>query len=364
MSYKVNNVLQFRWNSDGEFVGTSYTEGKREFAIDDPSLLRALESLSGAVRRDEGIDLIRSALETTEEEATDLFDTLVERAVLLPDDHRNFTESEDWFDKSWRRALYYNLGTRNAGVSERDSPATESSRRESLDSYVSDPSAPAAFGSFDGETLHELPSPKELPDESLDRVLMSRHTSRAFKSNSVSVRDVSTLLYHAFEPVRELRQNLLEYSDSDELARRDCMMHLAFDIYVLVARCDELETGVYQYSIRDHALAPVQTDLVDGEAADEAVTDTIIGQEWNHGSAFTTYFVARFDRARWLYRHSRGFRTLFMDVPAQAQRLILVATAMDLNNFLTPALRNEFVDELLDVDGYDEAAIYTVTVGD
>lgn len=363
MSYKVNNVLQFRWNSDGDFVGQSYAEGKQEFAVEDPSLLRVLESLPGPVSRDEAIDVIESTVETTRDAATETFETLVEREVLLPEGHRNFTESDDWFDKSWRRALYYNLGTRNAGVAEGDADP-ESARREPLAEYAADPSAPDVFGSFDEQVLHELPSPEELPDRSLDDVLTSRKTSRSFKSNPVGIQDVSTLLYHAFSPVRELRENLADYADSDQLDRTDCMMHLAYDVYVLVARCEDLETGVYRYSIRDHALSPVRTDLVDGAAADEAVTDTIIGQEWNHGSAFTTYFVARFDRARWLYRHSRGLRMLFMDVPTQAQRLILTATAMNLNNFLTPALRNEFVDELLDVDGYDAAAIYTVTVGD
>lgn len=363
MSYKVNNVLQFRWESNGNFVGQSYAEAKQEFPVEDPSLLRVLESLSGPVSRDEAIDVIESTVDTTRDAAAETFERLVEREILLPEDHRNFTESDDWFDKSWRRALYYDLGTRNADATERDADP-EAARREPLAEYADDPTAPDVFGSFDEKALHELPAPEELPDRSLDDVLLSRKTSRSFKSNPLELQDLSTLLYHAFSPVRELRENLADYEDGDQLDRTDCMMHLAYDVYVLVARCEDVQTGVYRYSLRDHALAPVQTDLADGAAADEAVTDTIIGQKWNHGSAFTTYFVGRFDRARWLYRHSRGLRTLFMDVPAAAQRLILTATTMNLNNFLTPALRNEFVDDLLDVDGYDAAAIYTVTVGD
>lgn len=364
MEYRTNNIAQFGWNSDGTFIGKSYAKTRRKYEIGDPALLRVLERMLEGTTRERGIDIIQSETDVSSEEAGELFDSLIDRELLLPADHRNFTEADQWFDKNWRRALYYHLGTRNMDFADRDVDDPNAVRREVGATYAETEEAPPVFESYDDQQLHELPDPEPLPNKPLNEVLMARSTNRAFKSNEMSLQDVSTVLYHTFDPVREAREYVAENAESDPLVHTTHSMHLPFDVHLIVARCQDLSPGIYKYSIRDHALAPVHTDFEDPTTADEAVTETIIGQKWNHGSAFTVYFVARIDRYRWRYRHPRAFRTLFMDIPTHAHRLILAATAMDYENFLTPALRNETVDGHLDVDGFNEAAIYTVTIGE
>jgi nitroreductase len=77
-------------------------------------------------------------------------------------------------------------------------------------------------------------------------------------------------------------------------------------------------------------------------------------------------FTADFERYQWRYRHSRALRNILMDLASLAHRLILATTALEHDNFLSPAIADQEAEELLNIDHreFEEAALYVVSVGE
>lgn len=366
MTYLTNEISQFRWRGNGfetsSFLGKTYTESGRTFELENPRLLRVLEFALEERSREQIVEFIESTYDLPTEEASALFESLVEKEFVLPADHDNFTDADEWFEKKWRRALYYHLGTRDLTYAERDVDDLDGTKRTVLASYTEDGQPPDVYPSLPGDPV-ELPEPEPLPETPLNEVMLRRRTNRKYTGEPISARELSTLLYHAFDPVRDVRDRLESAAGESPLQTQQSH-HLTFEVYPVVMRGSDVENGVYQYSIRDHALHPIQVGYFDdGQHADEVVSETIVGQQAISGASLACYFSASFERYQWRYRHSRALRTLFSEIPSHAHRLILVATALGFRNFLTPAQKDEVIDDVIGLDGYREAITYFTGFG-
>lgn len=362
--YKVNNIMQFTWEFDGdsssppEFLGRTYTDSKQSFQLDGARLLGALQVAFEPQSRETIVDHISTELGVGNPEANQLFEQLVDGEFLLPADHDNFTDADEWFEKDWRRALYYHLGTRNLEFADKQGDGSE----EVLETHDSPPDV---FPTFDSEDLIELPEPATEPEMPLDETMHRRRTCRTFRGEPIDARMLSSLLYHTFDPVRRVREHIRDHGEDDLTLQIALSHHLMFEVYPVIMRGDGIERGVYQYSIADHALYPIDTDRFEtAEEADDLVSAISVGQQAVKGAALACYFTGHFERYSWRYRQSKALRTMFREVPAHAHRLLLVATTLDYRTFLTPALQDSKIDAVLDVNGYDESVFYFTVVGE
>lgn len=132
----------------------------------------------------------------------------------------------------------------------------------------------------------------------------------------------------------------------------------ALETYFFAFSVDGLEPGLYHYDPRGHRAVLLRR----GDLTDEVVT-MCIGQDRPRGAACAFVITAVWERYMFRYRHPRAYRTLLINVAELAHKYILLATALDLSTFLTPALRDEFADQLLGVDGLKEAPLYVVAIG-
>jgi len=371
MTYQTNRLSQFVWETGDSdeftpdsFVGKTHTESKRAFEIDSPELLRILEfGLEGA-EYDNLVSFAAEEFDMDISEAEGLVDSLIKREFVLPTKHSNFdSAANEWLNKQWRRALYYHLGTRDLDYADRSGEDNVDERkRQVLSEY--DESPPAVYPSKGGAIIN-LPEPEALPNEPVDTVISRRRTRRNYSGNPLSLKEISTLLYHTFDPVREIRDRIATADRDDPIQTRQSH-HLLFEPYLAVMRGedDAVDGGLYHYSISDHSLHTLDQSFFDnGSHADDVVSESIVGQQFINGAGLACYFAASFERYQWRYRHSRALRTMFQEISSHAHRMILVATALGFGNFLTPAQKDKMIDDLFDLDGFTESIAYFVGVG-
>ena len=63
------------------------------------------------------------------------------------------------------------------------------------------------------------------------------------------------------------------------------------------------------------------------------------------------------------YNHPRAYRTLLINTGELAQKYITLSSAYQLTCFMTPAFEDQIADDLLGINGYEEAPSYLVAIG-
>jgi SagB-type dehydrogenase family enzyme len=130
------------------------------------------------------------------------------------------------------------------------------------------------------------------------------------------------------------------------------------ELYPVVLRSPDLQTGVYHYNPALHTIAKISN-------ADDA-TIHMMGQRQAGTSGMPLAFIVtiRFCRNLWKYRYSKSYLFSWLDVGHFVQTLVLVCNAYGLGCFLTPALDVECAQTSLKLTNvYDECAVYLVCVG-
>ncbi|ELY92130.1 nitroreductase family protein [Natrinema altunense] len=358
MKVRTNNLVQFDWNgpANSGIRGTVFVDGTANtYELDDVDVVAVLEYALTARSKDDLRTFARDSLECDTTAADDLLDTLIETGFLLPDDHENFVAYRTWMEKGWQRALFYHLRTRTADV-ERPTPPDD---REGT-TRSGEPLEPPSATARDGPRI-DLPDPDELPDESFRAVALRRRTHRNFSGTEMDLTTLSTVLHHSFGPVRAAFDHLEETPLAE--TEPGALRRAGLRVYPVVQRCRDVPPGVYEYAIREHALFRIRKfDTV--ETADDAVTDAAHRQNHHTDAAVSLFFGSVFDHDQQWCPKSRGLRNSYVHVSEHAHRLILVATALRLRNFVTPALKDTRIDALVGVDGDDEAITYMVAIGE
>lgn len=358
--YRVSPFVRFRWSSipydSDDLTNLVYTaeeaESKKE--VTRQELIHVLDAVAGGLSRGDLEDVIETELGVANDIAADVLDSMLERGLIIPTDNELFDKANEWYDKEWHHALFYHASTRNVNhIEKSDDDGDEV--RATLTSFHNESDPPSLTSEITGSEV-TLPEPDQLPDVPLNDVLMDRSTSRSF-SGSISLATLSTLLHYTSNSAQAHREYI--QTNSDEPLRRVVSSYIAHEIYPVVLNGEDLNDGIYHYDAEDHNLI----SLREGGFNDEIV-EIAIGQEWVGDAAVVFLFVTDFERYQWQYRHSDELRNLFVDVSALAHRLILTATALDKRNFLTPAMRDDRVEEFLELVPPQEGATYLVAVGE
>jgi SagB-type dehydrogenase family enzyme len=161
------------------------------------------------------------------------------------------------------------------------------------------------------------------------------------------------VLAHGLEDVRERRR--LQPGDNLDYLRTH---GIAFDFHVVAYGVEGLEPGVYGYRVAQH-------ELVLQRAGDfrQAMRSVLIGMKAPDTASWTLFMSADFLQYQWRYRHERALRHLYMTSGRLAQRLLVVAQAYRLGTLPTPATRDAETIELLQLDAFRQAPLYTLTMG-
>jgi SagB-type dehydrogenase family enzyme len=211
---------------------------------------------------------------------------------------------------------------------------------------------------YTGSELVELPPAAEL-DADLGTVLSERRSVREYADESLSKRDLATLLRYGVG-VSATRNDgagntkqFRTYPSAGGL--------YPVELYPVVLDVDGLDAGLYYYSATEHGLRRLRSG--DPELADDFADALIASDQLDLASAPVVFVLTgAFPRNKAKYG-PRGYRYVLQESAHAAQNLLLVAEALGLGSVPAAAFRDQAMNEFLDVDGVNEAVVYAVGTG-
>lgn len=194
----------------------------------------------------------------------------------------------------------------------------------------------------------------------LTYTLLRRKTSRSFSAQAVTLADLSTLLYLSLGYLKEREADIDSAVPEALRARRSSPSGgglNACEGYIYAARIIGLEPGLYYYQPDLHALRKVHA------LPGEPLGTLLAGQHFINDLPLGVFLTCRFDKLWWKYEHSRAYRMAYVEVGHISQTFQLAATALGLATWLTGALTDERVEELLGLEDSAEQPLFFVGGG-
>lgn len=195
-----------------------------------------------------------------------------------------------------------------------------------------------------------LPPPSLEPGTNLWKVLQERRSIRDYSQAPLSLPELSNLLWAT--------QGITEKALSPwyRTAPSAGALH-PIDTHLIINRVEGLDPGIYWFDVIDFSLLMKKRGDFSWPIAQAA-----LNQDMARAAAVVFVWVAVIRRSRQKYQQ-RAYRYIYLDCGHIAQNLYLAATAMDLGCCGAAAFFDDEVNDLVDVDGQEETAIYLATVG-
>lgn len=214
---------------------------------------------------------------------------------------------------------------------------------------------------YHGLDLVSLPDAEPI-DCNLEKVLKGRRSVRNFASEGISMRQIGSLLGHSIRP-NETRIN----SDRTETFHPypSAGGLLPIEVYPIVLQGQDIDRGQYYYTPRRHGLRVMDRKMDEPSVVAEFI-DAFMNADFAQGvvadSAITLVLTGSFGRIKSKYG-SAGYRFALMEAGHIAQNLLLVGETLNLRGVPLASFIGRKLDEFLDVDGVNEAALYAVALG-
>lgn len=279
-------------------------------------------------------------------------------SLLVPVDDPAYETMSLWEDRRWSRAAYLLFSQLDLNYLEPIErtmalASLSAERRQTIRSYLAERPYPARF-------LVDDPSPRNLPApgagcDSFDLdALVGRRSSRSFAKHAIKLRQLTDTLYHASANVR-LATESQAGGDPYYLLNS---FYSWLEIYVAVQGVLGVGRGLFQYDPLRHQLRSIREGLDDGE-----ILATIQHQSWIGGGGFCVFVGAHWERYMWLYRHSRAYVNLLIQVGEFGQELVQAAYQRGLVGWMTPAVTEGRAATLFNLDAGARDLIYFLKFG-
>jgi len=217
------------------------------------------------------------------------------------------------------------------------------------DTFRSKPKKPPEFKLYPKAKKIQLPKP-DYKGVSVEEAIKQRRSIRNYSKKPLTKAQLSQLLFSAQGVTDKIYDKALRAAPSAGAL-------YPFEVYVVVNNVEEIPQGIYHYSVLDHTLELVKA----GDFRDK-ITDAGLKQEMLGEAGVTFILSAIFDRVRTKYGE-RGYRYTYMEAGHISQNLYLQSVSLGLGSVCAGAFLDEKVNQLIDVDGEKEAAIYLHAVG-
>jgi SagB-type dehydrogenase family enzyme len=235
------------------------------------------------------------------------------------------------------------------GIGDEFQSETKHTRRN-LGGHLDWANKPSTYKKY--PTAKKINLTNEFPSRSLPivDVLRKRRSIRSFSSKPLSLDDLSFLLWAATGVQR--KEHGYEFRTAPSAGAL-----YPVETYVVINNVKILEKGLYHYDIEEHMLEELKLGNFGSELAEAA-----LGQEMLATSSVVFIWTGIFARSKWKYRQ-RAYRYVYLDAGIVGENLALSATAIGLGSCQVGAFFDDEVNQILDVDGVNESAIYLSVVG-
>lgn len=207
---------------------------------------------------------------------------------------------------------------------------------------------PDRYKNYPGAQRVDLPDPHGYRGLSLEDAIENRRSIREYAGEPLSLEELSRLM-HAAQGITDQRRGFRAAPSAGAL--------YPIETYIVVHDVVGLVPGLYHYAVPDHALERLRTDNLRG-----AIMVAGIGQEMLGRAQVCFVLSAIFQRLRWKYRE-RTYRYALLEAGHVGQNIYLAATSMGLGACAVGAFLDDELNDLLGLDGQEEAALYMISVG-
>lgn len=204
---------------------------------------------------------------------------------------------------------------------------------------------------FPGALQINLPAPSAL-NVDLNQVLNERVSCRDYSTQPISLVELSTLLRFSVG-IREERSDGFQFKFVPTAGGLN-----AHDMFISAINIDGVPQGLYYYSPPGHALIQI-SDTVSVKRLIEVCTGA---RSFLASTACVFFLSANLRKMRTKYGE-RGYRFALLDCGHIAQNISLIATALRLGTCAIGGFLDSEVDQMLGINGVDEANLYALTCG-
>lgn len=219
-----------------------------------------------------------------------------------------------------------------------------------LGTLASAGSQPALYKTYVGVEPIPLPPAGDLRGLHTEEAIQQRRSVRDYSGQPMTLEELSRLLYYTGGINTERWGHKLRAAPSAGAL-------YPIEVYPVVHRVEGLEPGLYHYAVGDHALELLQAGDLQREIVRHGLMQGFLGE-----ANVVLVLTAIFQRLRWKYRE-RTYRYALLEAGHLGQNVYLAATSMGMGACAVGAFLDDDLNNMLGVDGKEEAVIYMLAVG-
>lgn len=277
--------------------------------------------------------------------------------VLQPYDTRSTAAALSWENHRWSRAAYLTFSQLDLSYVEPTDELAELKelsefRRVAMRNYLAQHPYPDSLLKI-SETPITLPA-VEIEKEADLNAMLKRRSVRYFSDEPLKLDTFSAVLFEATRNVR-LAEDSKKAGDPYYLLNS---FYSWLNIFLAVQGVENVGRGIYQYDPLRHQLHSV----VDG-LEDQQIIECIQHQKWINGAGFCLFVVVQWERYMWIYRHSRAYLNLLIQLGEFGQEVLQAISRRGLGAWMTPAITESKAAALLQLDPWRQDAMYFIKVG-
>ncbi len=209
---------------------------------------------------------------------------------------------------------------------------------------------PPVYKQYPDAKPTSLPVPRIEDGSGIWSVLARRRSVRAYTQESITLSELSQLLWATQGITADVAGHQLRTAPSAGAL-------YPIETYLSVNRVDDLQAGLYHYRVDKHQLELLKEGDFSGDVRRGALDQAMVER-----AAVVFIQSALFFRSKWKYLQ-RAYRYVFLDAGHIAQNLSLAAEALGLGSCQIGAIYDDEMNTLLGLDGVEESVIYMSSVG-
>ncbi len=201
----------------------------------------------------------------------------------------------------------------------------------------------------------DLPQPvawQQIPSIDLFAAIRHRRSHRKFTQDSLSIEELSFLLWTTQGMKEELRPERALRTVPSAGCRH------ALETYLCVLNVEGLDVGIYRYLPIEHQLL----FELHVEQLAQKIVDATLGQKFTGKAAVTFLWTTIPYRMEWRYAEA-AHKVIALDAGHVCQNLYLACEAIGAGSCAIAAYHQELADKLLKLDEQDEFTVYLSAVG-
>jgi len=209
---------------------------------------------------------------------------------------------------------------------------------------------------LDYSAFPQIPLPAPLPlSVEIGSLLMQRASARALQPRTLSLAELSTLLFYTYGVTRDNAEG--QYPRPFRIIPSGGAMY-PLELYVYSNYIAAQAAGLFHYNPRQHSLERIKTADLRGD-----LQKVILQDNFAQEAALILMITAIFERSIYKYGE-RGYRFILLEAGHAAQNFTLTANALELGCVSIGGFHDRGMDALLGIDGVTHSCLYLNVIGE